>query len=668
MFLLIFSIDLTGSLPKDIPVPQGVADPKANKWNPSQRPLSFLNIDVSNKTPGRDPLFPSAPVDPEDPEGLGRVAEMSLLKNRFIHGGICHDLRLKNKYFDVTLPIWIDEFSYFKRPLNASVLKPTATSSKGSQSKSDGSQASHSDGELRTPTSDGDMTLVPEKPNKSLKRRGVKDGANMSESDSEDEEELSKPLLGGYSEIPSSNVAVEMVRGSDGANKSTDTNCSSDLEVFVDALEGDFGGSGDSKTAAAPNTEPAATPSEDSGEFSFLEDTKTWVKSYCSDEPDVRMVRDSLMAVIYAFDPTHPYPESLREAAGSLDLAAAEIAGAELGTASAAIAGTRTSINEPPSLAELDAIASQNKKILEQRHLNVIETHIKELFPLIEKLEDEGWDGLFLAVCRDVRDCTNPINPHEIAVLQDYKSLIHSDSANAANPSDITNSIMKVTPSHLGVASKESEQWKKEALETAHRVSKAVQDNIFGDRTYEVINLNYGPTPRQFLKRNRGKNPTGPVPDKNGEVHGLESIEMALSLLVTMSNSEKEESDPPSSRASSMFGSGPPPPRAQQARVTRTNAPDGPEGYDALSDEKSDLTKEINRVYEATVAHTGLRFPVLERDPSSSVMHEGSASTIEETEELIESLRNFRLNVSNMSRQEAQECLNKISDDMSRFF
>ena len=139
------------------------------------------------------------------------------------------------------------------------------------------------------------------------------------------------------------------------------------------------------------------------------------------------MVRDGLLGIIYTFDSTHPYPESLKDSVGSHELAATEAAGIDIGSAYDAIADTQTNNDEPPSLAELDAIGVENKQSLEQRHLNSIEAQIKQLLRLVEKLEDEEWDGLFLAACKDVRNLDSLTNPNEIAIINEYKTLTQPD-------------------------------------------------------------------------------------------------------------------------------------------------------------------------------------------------------------------------------------------------
>lgn len=100
-------------------------------------------------------------------------------------------------------------------------------------------------------------------------------------------------------------------------------------------------------------------------------------------------------------------------------------------------------------------------------------------------------------------------------------------------------------------------------------------------------------------------------------------------------------------------------------------------GYDALDDADGELTQEIDRMYNETVARTGLRMPLLDSsDFARAVGHnahtrraQGAAGLDVEmglTDELVSRLRDFRTNVSNMTPEEAQESLDRLSVDLSR--
>lgn len=98
--------ELPDLAPSNSPSNRSSSDPDSN-----QRPISIISPDNPNRT--FDVLFPTAPIDTNDPDGLGRIAQMALLRRRPNHGGICHNMLLQNRYFSANLPIWIDEFSYF---------------------------------------------------------------------------------------------------------------------------------------------------------------------------------------------------------------------------------------------------------------------------------------------------------------------------------------------------------------------------------------------------------------------------------------------------------------------------------------------------------------------------------------------------------------------------
>lgn len=615
--------------------------------------MSTAKSKGTSKIPGYDPLFPSSPVDLDDPEGLGRIAEVALLEARSSHGGICHEIPLKNKYFSANVLVWIDEFSYFKRPLNASALKniPINTNGKGSKIPS-----------LHQDVSD---------------------------------EELSKPLLGDDN---------DSFDGSAGLNSGKDSSLQNNSE---------------SKLAS---TQHAATKEDsfdfdkhekqnqiDQADIPFLEDIKSWVDAYCSDDEDVKMVRDGLLAIIYTFDSTHPYPESLKDSAGSHELAATEAAGNDIGTAFDAIADTQTNNDEPPSLAELDAIAVENKQSLEQRHLNSIEAQIKQLLRLVEKLEDEEWDGLFLAACKDVRSLDSLTNPNEIAIINEYKTLTQPDldriSSISQKPS-LGSRFTITPPPQRNIVSEEKLQLKKNALETARRVTQYVSDHVLGDTPYEVINLNEGTDPKTFQEnKTKSGNKVNP---KGGDLAGMDYVEMLLSSLFAFSAVEKEQGHDTSSESLGDLESGELRAVTNVKDVGKSNTKqDGSlsksfvdgrvllsdndkdsntlnslpnqhptENYDPLNDESSELSKEIDRIYTETVAKTGLSMPLLDSpQPKNTTLRgtrdgeaqSGSERGILDTESLVEKLRDFKLNVGEMEPEEAQRYLNDISADLSKF-
>lgn len=715
-----------------------------------QRPLSFLGIDLTPKKPGFDPLFPTAPVDPDDPNGLGRIAEMALLKHRSTHGGICHEMILKNKYFSANLPVWIDEFSYFKRPLNALAL--ASVTSNSNESTIEPQQSKQPDSKPK----DTNESIVDENTELYSKKQsddlavGIFEGMNSKDTCRKNNRDF-QTSASGYCKTSAENGPCLMMRGINNGEQSLDSSNSTDQDIFVDAVEkeADFY-TDELATESALNANikiSQDTEKEGIDDISFLEDTKTWVDAYCSDEQDVRMVRDSLLAIIYTFDSVHPYPESLQGITGSADLAAVEYTRMDIGSASIVTAETNSCTSWPPSLAELDVIGLKNKQILEQRHLNAIEIHIKELLRLVGKLEDEEWGGLFMAVCKDIRTSTN-LNPKTTPGMTEQKDMTHSIATNTVSISDpqnqhsVNNFGIAITPPSPEKRFDSKDQSEKTALETAHRVTEYINKHLFSNSPYEVINLNEGPDYKTFSQRNTDRIESEQKGNQQDTgLCGLNRVEMVLNSLVTFLATDRQDhvltAKPESSRT---YGSGrynissiselpvqsgisctdnmP----SLQNEISNNTIPVNNNTLEKLTNahglqmrksvsktvyrdsitnlstsrsvfEKpqlifptveslslpneniSDLSKEIGLVYAETVNRKGLQIPLfnssefvatIERN-SNKKMEVESARVLHGTEGLVQQLRDFRLNINNMTVKEAQRSLDKISVDMSRF-
>lgn len=707
-----------------------------------QRPLSFLGIDLTPKNPGFDPLFPTAPVDPDDPSGLGRIAEMALLKHRSTHGGICHEMTLKNKYFSANLPVWIDEFSYFKRPLNALAL--ASVTSNSNESTFEPLQSNQTDSKPK----DANESIVGQ--NTELHSRKQSEGLAGGTFKGMDSKDTCSKNNVDFQTSPGNGPGLVM-RGMNNSEQSLNSSNSTDQDIFVDAVEkeDDFY-TDELATKSAPNANieiSQGNEKEGIDEISFLEDTKTWVDAYCSDEQDVRMVRDSLLAIIYTFDSVHPYPESLQGITGPADLAAVENTRMDLGSASIVTAGTNSNTSRPSSLAESDVIGLKNKQILEQRHLNAIEIHIKELLRLVGKLEDEEWGGLFMAICKDIRTSAD-LDLKATPGMTEQKDLTHSIAANTvsiSNPQNqhsVNNVGITITPPSPQKRFDSKGQSEKTALENAHRVTEYINKHLLNNSPYEVINLNEGPDYKTFSQSNTNRiesEHTGSQRDAG--LCGLNRVEMVLNSLVTFSATDRQDHVPAAKYESlRTYGTGrytissisEIPVQSDIARtddmpslqnvISKNTIPVNSSSLEKLTNARglqmrksvsktvcrdsitnlstsrsvfekpqlvfptveslslpneniSELSKEIRLVYAETVNRKELQIPLfnssefvatIERNSSKEIGVE-SARRLHGTEGLVQQLRDFRLNVDNMTLEEAQRSLDKISVDMSRF-
>lgn len=118
-----------------------------------------------------------------------------------------------------------------------------------------------------------------------------------------------------------------------------------------------------------------------------VEDITYWTNAYTSDDPDVRSVRDSLLAVIYTFSPFTPFPyHTHRDMYNNIE---------------SPIMAASTAAAQAQAEAEVQARIARQQE--DKEHLDTISQQITQILKLLDKLEVEGWDGIFLAVCRNVK-------------------------------------------------------------------------------------------------------------------------------------------------------------------------------------------------------------------------------------------------------------------------
>lgn len=390
-----------------------------------------------------------------------------------------------------------------------------------------------------------------------------------------------------------------------------------------------------------------------------VEDITFWANAYTSDDADVRSVRDSLVAVIYTFSPFTPFPyHTRRNMFDKID--------------NPAMAGS-TALAQAQAEAEVEARESREREDAE--HLDTLAAQVRQVLRLLDKLEAEGWDGIFLAVCRDVR-----------ATVTAGEQLPYFSEQNMA-----------------------------QAVARARDVTRFVREDVLGDTLYETVDLNEGADnkkrPGEPLGMARVKdvlgthvalagwnNETGENEKEFTGATGIGTIYVAPRSESVMDCDEPEQKqplldpEPPTpvapvrpggKRDSSSSGSSggtsamvtptsgtmPYSPKAPEAaeepaatlssdksmRVPASSLDPNDPDYDPMCDSYSTLSVEIDKMYKEAVGRTGLRMPLADPQSWAAAIGasrraedqmkrrgEGSDVDVRDTVALAEQIRKFR--------------------------